>query len=383
MNDIISNKILVILGSHQDSPQKLAHCIDLITYLKSEGLDVCFSTHSSYGLDKISEISDYVVFDSDNSFIDEFDLLNNLDKFEIDSISQRWLNWFSPTGSEYLKSYLSPAPHSKSALKILRNGVKVAGSSGYPWSVYLEYDFSIPLVSMRNLLIEKIDEILRSRKNSLALMRKGESFLNGGFFLFQTNVLSKNRLLSHDWDQDKEKWFSCFSNMFFEEIAETLLLQDGFSILYKDAQTFIESVWGDQSKTNLYSLTTSLDVSKRSSRVLVSESLKNSFFPHKVDDGFEILSYCYNNSNSTSFEITNTRIRVGQTEENIGTFTMKPRSWFNTFKMNLDPQISGDEVVSLEFNVKSSDDDYVHYFSQNFKVRDLEKFWKIRRFEMA
>jgi hypothetical protein len=51
--------------------------------------------------------------------------------------------------------------------------------------------------------------------------------------------------------------------------------------------------------------------------------------------------------------------------------------------MNLDPQISGDEVVSLEFNVKSSDDDYVHYFSQNFKVRDLEKFWKIRRFEMA
>jgi hypothetical protein len=171
--------------------------------------------------------------------------------------------------------------------------------------------------------------------------------------------------------------------MFFEEIAETLLLKDGFSILYKDAQTFIGSVWGDQSKTNLYSLTTSLDVSKRSSRVLVSESLKNSFFPHKVDDGFEILSYCYNNSNSTSFEITNTRIRVGQTEENIGTFTMKPRSWFNTFKMNLDPQISGDEVVSLEFNVKSSDDDYVHYFSQNFKVRDLEKFWKIRRFEMA
>lgn len=383
-------KILILLSAHQDSPQKLSHCIDLISFLKKDGLDVCFSTHSPYGIDKISEVSDYTIFDSDNEFMDEYDLINNLGLIKDDMISERWLSWFSHSPEMVLKSHFASASHQKSAFSVLKNATAISESKGYKWTVYCEYDCSIPLVSFRDLINEKISLLENQNKKAFVLIRGKEKkpmsgaihLISLGMLIYETSILAKNDIFRGPCDSGHSEWASAFGNMLFEEVVEYLLLQSGEdNIIYEDWLEFFDLCWGGTEKTNIFNAIRDRRESKKSSRTVASEYLKNSFFPYKRHGGYGVYTYSYNISDSISFDIYNMRIKEGSREILIEDFSVNPGSWYRHHEYFAGDIVGSSEVLFLEFDVKNSLDDYVHHFYQEVQVKNLDKFWKIRRYE--
>lgn len=384
------DKVLIIIGAHQDSPKKLSHCIDVISFLKREGFDVCFSTHSSYGIDRISEICDYTVFDYNNDFMDEYDLLNNVENLSDETTSHRFLSWFSHNPDMILRSFFASAPHQKAAFGILKNGTQLSKSKGYKWTIYWEYDWPVPLVSFRSIVEQKISQLKEQKKKAFVLMRGNEKrpmtgavhLISAGVILYETSMLADNPIFNSPCERHQDLWVSSFSNMLFEEAIEYLLLQSGEdAILYEDWLEFFDLCWGGTEKVNLFNVIRDRKDTKKGSRAVVSEYLKNSFFPYMEGGEYGVYVYCYNMSDNVSFEISDMRIRTAADEIEVEDFSVDPGSWRNTYTTHIGEISDRDDHLFLEFEVKTSLDDYIHHFYQKVAVKDLDKFWRIRRYE--
>jgi len=377
-------KTLVIVGAQQDTPGKLAHTLDLLLSLKKSGVRVCFSTHCSYGLDKISEVCDYLIFDSNNIFVDEYELINYCHLFGESDISQRWSTWYSISGFGKLQSFLASTPHQRSALSLIKNGTQIAYQNSFEWSIYMEYDYSKPEVDFSRIIEDSIGEIISSGKDSLFLMRKNEGFVSGGFMIYRTKVFRENGIFSSQWEKNSLSWFSTFRNMFFEEIIESVAFSSGDnSIVYVDEEEFFNKYWGKNSKeVSSYSAVLNRPPNRNSSKVTAIEYLKYSFFPYKEGEEYGFILAAYNWSDKISFKVTESKARVGEEVIEIpAEVDFRPGDWrtFHSGHIGNIPESEGS--LYLEFKVQSDLDDYKHHIVQEVPVSSIDKFWMLRRFE--
>jgi hypothetical protein len=152
--------ILFICTAHQVNDDRVNHLLHNFKILKDQNLDVCLTTHSNYGLDKLSEYCDYLVFDKDNYFPSLQDLLGNLRNIDISKFNTRFHSFHNINIGDQptvLKSFFWES-HSKSALSNFKNGIDIAETRNYKWIVYLEYDTVLPEINLREYFLNKIRE---------------------------------------------------------------------------------------------------------------------------------------------------------------------------------------------------------------------------------
>jgi hypothetical protein len=376
---------LVIVGAHQDSMEKLSHTMDMLLSLKRSGINVCFVTHCNYGLDKIAEACDYLIFDSNNTFVNDYELINCCPLFKPEGISQRWSNWYSVPNLGLFSSFMARhAPHQRSALSLIKNGINLASRNNYEWTIYLEYDYSQPLVDFGDIIKDQIEDMVSEGKDSLLLMRKNEGFISGGFSIYRTEIFQQNEMFSSRWEKDSISWFGTFRNMFFEEIIEAVACSGGEdSVLYRDEEEFFQKYWGKSGRElTLYKALTGKSPSKDFSRITAIEYLKYSLFPYKADGKYGVVLACYNISDHISFRISSSTLKISEVEIKIPDFIAEPGSWFTFHDQVIGDIDSISELnghLHLEFDVKNLEEDYVHRICQKVPVSDIEKFWLLRR----
>lgn len=379
------NNFLLIMGAHQDNPAKLSHILNLLGYLKSEGVDVCFSTHSAYGLSEISELSKYVCYDENNLFITPNDVINSLDLIDLEKFDDRWVEWYQidNNGPVYLKSFISGAPHQRSALKIVKNGVDVAAANGYKWVGYLEYDFSIPKISFSSIVDSIIDRIQSSKKRSYLLWNGGAvNFMYGGFFISDVGLLANNRDFNSDWFSSKQNWISSFGNKFFETTIEGFLKgKGGEEALIEDKDEFFIHNWGTLDKgLNMFTFSDS-NYNREIEELGLLNHFILSFYASKTSNGYNLGVWAYNRHTSWDFEIPHLSIKDSSGISNLENVVLGPGSWYNIKNIDLS-RINEDTYFELKYSFRNSQGSGTYTAHQKVNAGDLEKLFRTRMVEI-
>ncbi len=230
--EIKHKDILFICTAHQVNDDRVNHLLHNFKILKDQNLDVCLTTHSNYGLDKLSEYCDYLVFDKDNYFPSLQDLLNNLDNIDISKFNTRfhsYRNIHLGNQETSLKSYFWES-HSKSALSNFKNGIDIAKTRNYKWIVYLEYDTVLPEINLREYFLNKIKELETKNKDGHAYICEDSRYplIWPLFFISKTNVFSEDKNLMSSWQEYISSYFNFFGNKSFEEVVDDIIKKNNF-----------------------------------------------------------------------------------------------------------------------------------------------------------
>jgi hypothetical protein len=232
------NKILFICSGHQDTEAKLEYVLSNLKELSGHNIDICYVTHSTNGLDKISEYCKYVHYDSNNLFPNESDLFNNLEFIPEERFKFSLTSYYSlPFGRLNNRLFLT---HSKPALSNFKNGVYVAKSNNYDWIVYFEYDAVIPEINLYNYFNSRIDYLKSQDLIGDFYHCEGDRFplIWPHFFVCKPDVFLDDEYFNLDFSTS-ESFVKIYANQFFEQIlteitdknSEKLIIRRGGDIL--------------------------------------------------------------------------------------------------------------------------------------------------------
>ena len=71
----MKNNFLVLLCGHVDTEEKKNLVLETLEGFEKEGIDVCYSAHTTDYLDEISKKVKFTIFDSNNQFVTKHDSL--------------------------------------------------------------------------------------------------------------------------------------------------------------------------------------------------------------------------------------------------------------------------------------------------------------------
>ena len=362
-------RYLVILCSHVDSEKKKNKVVETLKHLKDEGIDVCFSSHSSDYLEEISSHSKFTIFDSNNEFITKNSYLQNGDLLD-DDFAKYGLS-FDVQSHSFGKviDHKTGSPHSKSALSLLKNGVSVSESNFYEWTIYLEYDIPIPLNGFRSFFEERLDLLEKNDKNCFYYLNDTPNFkfLWGGFFMYKTKQVSENiKLMKTDWFSNSRNWVSSWKLGFFESIVEYVLNETfGGSIINRKITEDSKLEWGIDSYLDLSKFKFEETFFKKENSL--DQRLRIGVYPSFVDGKYKLFLYVYNRTDDG--EILITRLTIKGDDKNIfeiNDFSLPSFCW-NLWEVDF--KDSND--VSLNYTI--SDLNYSKQNSEFFKTENLKK----------
>jgi hypothetical protein len=374
MENKMGINFLLIIGSNPDGPEKLSNVLDLLTDLRNEGIDVCFSTRSSYGLDKISDLCKYVSYDKNNGIFDQYDLINSLHLIDRNKIAGQWLEWFSPIDGIKLESFVPSDPSQCARLKLIKNGVSVSWNEGYKWTCYLEYNYSKPKANLRDLILTRISSMRSLDKKSFLLLKGNEpSTVTGRFMIFETSLLYNNPVFKADWQSSPVRWVSVYGNMFFEQILGSFLSPGNseYAITEKE-NAFMEENWSPGED--------SIDMdSYLDERSTLLGSINVSFYANRQDNGFYDLEiWAYNIHEEWSFHLDDFFVNFNNTVSNLNPSTIGPGGWYNIANSySIDPDANQTFSFSYSFRNNQGSDQY--RAEQTIRSGDLEKLSMIKR----
>jgi len=224
--------ILFICTAHQVNDDRVNHLIHNFKILKEQNIDICLTTHSNYGLDKLSQFCDYLIFDKDNYFPSLQDLLDNLENINISKLDTRFHSYhdINVGGQDTsLKSYFWET-HSRSALSNFKNGVDIAKGRNYKWFVYIEYDIVLPEINLKDYFLNKINELETQEKNGHGYICQDGRYplIWPLFFISKTSVFSRDENFNNNWQESVLDYFKTFGNKSFEEVIDNIIKKDNF-----------------------------------------------------------------------------------------------------------------------------------------------------------
>jgi hypothetical protein len=362
-------KYLVILCSHVDSEKKKNKVIETLKHLKNEGIDVCFSSHSTDYLEEISFYSKFTIFDSNNEFITKNSYLQNGDLLDED-FAKYGLS-FDVQSHSFGKviDHKTGSPHSKSALSLLKNGISVSESNLYEWTIYLEYDIPIPLNGFRIFFEERLRLLLNNNKNCFYYLNDTPNFkfLWGGFFMFRTKQISENiKLMKTDWFSNSRNWVSIWKLGFFESIVEFVLNESfGGSIINKKITDDSKLEWGTDSYLDLSKFKFEETFFKEENSL--DQRFKGGVYPSVIDDQYKIHLYVYNRTGDGEILIKKLTIKGDdKTIFEINDFSLPPFCW-NLWEIDFNDYNN----ISLDYVL--TDSNYSKQNSEFFNTQNLKK----------
>ena len=218
----MNNKILFICSGHQDNDNKLEYVINNLKALSRQNLDICYASHTDYGIDKLSKYCKYLVYDKDNLFPNESDLFNNLENIDEDRFKFLITSYFGfPFGRLNNRLFLT---HSKSALSILKNSVYLAKANNYDWIVYFEYDAVLPDINLKDYFEEKIQYLDNNKLDGDFYHCEGDRFplIWPHFFISKPSLFLNDKNFNSDFSTS-DSFVKLYANQFFEQILTELV----------------------------------------------------------------------------------------------------------------------------------------------------------------
>ena len=289
---ITNSRFLIVLSSHITSDISENTLYDVLDEFNKENIDVCISTHTTMGIERMSKIVRYLVYDSNNNWVYANDFFSNIDLLSDDNCSNGNSNLY--VGSEGLQaSCLIPGPeYSKPALSIIRNGVSVAMANCYDWVVYLEYDIPTPSNGFKKFIENKIELLKLYNKDVFYYEHSGDTdYLWGGFFIAKTDLIySSNYLMKKNWVTDSKKWIEVWGNTPFEYCVLKCIREVSNNKLVRKIAEECEDVWGIKNYTDL-------SRSYESHKSKIGKGIICHIYPKKINDNqYRLYLLKYNNN---------------------------------------------------------------------------------------
>lgn len=371
----MNNKdILFICTAHQVNDDRVNHLVHNFKILKEQNLDICLATHSNYGLDKLSDYCDYLVFDKDNYFPSLQDLLDSLEKIDISKFDTNFHAYrnINLGGKEtVLKSFFWES-HSKSALANFKNAIDIARTRNYKWIVYLEYDTVLPEINLREYFLNKIEEIESQNKNGHGYICEDgrHPLIWPLFFISKTKIFSEDQNLMNVWQESVSNYFQTFGNKSFEEVIDNIIKKNNF---------ILESAF--QINSNMgYSIKNMEELSIFHQRDLVKDKINPldcyypRFFINKKDNNFYdvelwiIIDKKIPDEKEFKVNIYENDVNVRQLEihdTHIPSWRLFPI--YDNINSSLDKKIKFETIIIFE-----NKEDYI--FSCEFNLNQIEKY---------
>lgn len=304
------NNILFICSGHQDNDIKLDYVVNNLKKLSHSGLDVCYVSHTDFGIERITKHCKYLVYDKDNLFPNEVDLFNNLEFISDEKFKFSITSYFAlPFCKLYNRLFLT---HSKSALSNLKNSIYLAVANNYKWVVYFEYDAVLPEINILEYFDNKSKELENNNFIGDFYRCVGDRYplIWPHFFICKPQVFLEDVNFTSDFSTS-ESFVKLYANQFYEQIL-TEIVDNKENILIRSAGEIIsdfelndcgESSICDQGVLSKFSLgDKEKDQNEKNLNSIASHyPWYIELYPKKVEDEFSLNLFIYS-GNSTKNE---------------------------------------------------------------------------------
>lgn len=360
-SDILKDTIICVTG-YINNDERKQHVLELLKKLKYENLKICYLTHSSYALNEISDIVDYVYFDKNNLLIKTSDYMDNLDLFDDSSYyyGVSTASIWQPFG-EIKINFI--AQHCPAVLSLLKDVINFSFINLFKWTILIDYDLTIPATGFRKFFEDKIKFLEQTNKKCLLYNRPTLDFIFPCIMFFQSEQLFSNDILmKHDWYKSTRNWIKHFKLGFSETITNKIF-NDVYKndIFYENISVDSKNYWGDDNYHNLTKF--HFNVNQQDLNNIIK------IFPYKKESGeFDFFIILINSihktltiENLTIFN-TNTKSIIFQ----LNNFEINGNCWyFNKLNQNL----FNNDVLKLECKFNYDVDNYnlIEYYDLNFK----------------
>lgn len=254
------NDILFICSGHQDSDSKLEHVLGNLKKLSSMNIDICYTTHCSKGIDEISKYCKHLVYDSNNLFPNESDLLNNLEHIPVENFEFLLTSYKTlPFGTINNRLFLT---HSKPALSNFRNGVYKALDKKYKWIVYIEYDIILPEIDILKHFNDKVDFLNSNNLDGdfYYCVDQRNPLVWPHFFICKPEIFKDDVDFNSDFETS-DNFVKIYANRFFEQILdkivrskENVIVRSGYELVDDFKFNVDKSIICDQGVLSRFSL---------------------------------------------------------------------------------------------------------------------------------
>lgn len=222
-----NKNILFICSAYQNNDDKLKHLKKNLNELKKQEIDICLTTHSSYGLDELASECKYIIYDYDNNYTNLQDLLDNLENIQNEKLINLFHSYYTFTfenQQQYLRTFFWES-HSKPTLSCLKNAINLAKSKKYEWIVYFEYDIILPSCDLNLYFQNLIDKLENENKVGHAYMcpDSRHPLIWPMFFLVKTDVFYEDDNFKSNWQKSPSKFYANFGIQNFEQIIDTII----------------------------------------------------------------------------------------------------------------------------------------------------------------
>jgi hypothetical protein len=210
---------LINIASHINTIEKANILIDKLKHFKQKNIDVCVTLHSSMFLDEIAKHTKFLIYDEDNSGVFSKDFYENADVVHNNLYT---ISMYDNLPSVRVETKVSEGYHSKSAMKLFKNGIDMAIQNNYDWYIYMEYDIISPIYGYTELIESQIQHLENVNKECFYYQTEkfGFNHLYGGLILLKANSLKTSTTFTSNWGHSKRDWIKTFGTTFFEVAIE-------------------------------------------------------------------------------------------------------------------------------------------------------------------
>ena len=253
----MDNKILFICTGHQSTDKKVEHVKTLLSQLKAQGADICFTTHIPNGLEEITPLCDYLVYDKDDYFPDENQLLKALPDIPNDRLNASYYAFYNFGKFELRWNWVRS--HSKPAVANFKNGLTIAKERGYEWIVYLEYDTVLPGGNIVEYFYGRMEEFKNNGTDGHFYLwpNNGAPTVWPIFFLCKTDIFTSDDTFYTDWQKSNVEYFKKIGILPIEELL--MRIASKRKVIFEPMEAINTNMGYNITKTSEVSIFNALD----------------------------------------------------------------------------------------------------------------------------
>lgn len=364
-----SNDYLVGVCAHVNTDEKFKQLVEQLESLREEGLDVCLCINSNKYLSELSGYVKYLVFDSNNEFLDQPFYIENA---EICHNNYGYVK-FGFYSSGFSAQYLVPFHgHPKPAFKLWMNSFYAGWQNGYKWICHTEYDVKKPLTGWKPYFDGIIKDLNQKNKKAFYYLENGTMW--GNCFVVSSEICENQILNQSRHIETNRDWVKYWGTA----VAETCLssiMYDHFkdSVIVENARESVNNVWGISDPGEIHQSSKS-DFDDGINHFLVNKNDPEvvHIYPLKTDQGYELHLFenCTGRCN-TQVEILNVEIFY----DDLLVYSNGSKILYSShWSINKLPSYEGVERISLSYEKKVGE--IKLSYKESFLTDKIDYIWK-------
>jgi hypothetical protein len=362
-------KYLIGVCAHINTQEKFKQLIEQLEYLREEKLDVCLSINSKEHLSELTNYVKYIIYDSDNEFIDQPFYLENAEICH----NNHGRIMYSYGNSSFSANYSVPFHgHSKPAFKLWANSFYTSWQNGYEWICHTEYDVKKPLMGWKKYFEDIIKNLEDEGKKAFYYYENGAIW--GNCFVLSSNICESPLLLGARKINTKKDWIKYWGTGVAETCLNSIIDEKfGGMTIIRSARDSVKDIWGISNPSEIH----------QSSKVIFEDGFnhllinKNEpdvvhIYPSKNDSEYELcLLLSCNTCSSTQTEILNTIVKY---DENIiyeNAYLYLSNGYFSLIDL---PDYNGVKCVTLSYEKKVKEK--ILTYTESFLTENICHIWR-------